>query len=91
MNKKRSFIKGTSKYIFRLSTGLLLAQVVLNHIVDVPTVHATETVLSKELTIFGGHYRIGVAIESSTITVKVGDTISIDGMKANFNITAITQ
>ncbi|HEM3701701.1 TPA: hypothetical protein U1D11_000164 [Streptococcus suis] len=51
------------------------SQVALNHIVDVPTVHATDIVLSKELTISGGHYRMGIAIESSTITVKLGDTI----------------
>ncbi|HEM5299382.1 TPA: LPXTG cell wall anchor domain-containing protein [Streptococcus suis] len=84
-------MKKTSKYVLLLSAGLLLAPVALNHIVDVPTVYATETVASKELTISGGHYGMGVAIEPFTMTVKVGDTISIDDIKAKFNITATTQ
>ncbi|MGQ7336617.1 LPXTG cell wall anchor domain-containing protein [Streptococcus suis] len=84
-------MKKTSKYILLLSAGLLLAPVALNHIVDVPTVYATEAVASKELTISGGYYGMGVAIEPFTMTVKVGDTISIDDIKAKFNITATTQ
>ncbi|HFU4217224.1 TPA: LPXTG cell wall anchor domain-containing protein [Streptococcus suis] len=84
-------MKKTSKYVLLLSAGLLLAPVALNPIVDVPTVYATETVASKELTISGGYYGMGVAIEPFTMTVKVGDTISIDDIKAKFNITATTQ
>lgn len=84
-------MKKTSKYVLLLSAGLLLAPVALNPIVDVPTVYATEAVTSKELTISGGHYGMGVAIEPFTMTVKVGDTISIDDIKAKFNITATTE
>ncbi|HEL2737556.1 TPA: LPXTG cell wall anchor domain-containing protein [Streptococcus suis] len=84
-------MKKTSKYVLLLSAGLLLAPVALNHIVDVPTVYATETVGSKELTIAGGYYGMGVAIEPFTMTVKVGDVISIDDLKAKYNITAATQ
>ncbi|HFI0455493.1 TPA: LPXTG cell wall anchor domain-containing protein [Streptococcus suis] len=84
-------MKKTSKYVLLLSAGLLLAPVALNPIVDVPTVYATEAVASKELTISGGYYGMGVAIEPFTMTVKVGDTISIDDIKVKFNITATTQ
>ncbi|HEM5490277.1 TPA: LPXTG cell wall anchor domain-containing protein [Streptococcus suis] len=84
-------MKKTSKYVLLLSAGLLLAPVALNHIVDVPTVHATETVASKEITIAGGYYGQGVAIDPFTMTVKVGDVISIDDLKAKYNITAATQ
>ncbi|HFU3999964.1 TPA: LPXTG cell wall anchor domain-containing protein [Streptococcus suis] len=84
-------MKKTNKYVLLLSAGLLLAPVALNPIVDVPTVYATEAVTSKELTISGGHYGMGVAIERFTMMVKVGDTISIDDVKAKFNITATTE
>ncbi|MCK3942045.1 LPXTG cell wall anchor domain-containing protein [Streptococcus suis] len=84
-------MKKTSKYVLLLSAGLLLAPVALNHIVDVPTVYATETVASKEITIAGGYYGQGVAIDPFTMTVKVGDVISIDDLKAKYNITATTQ
>lgn len=84
-------MKKTNKYVLLLSAGLFLAPVALNPIVDVPTVYATEAVTSKELTISGGHYGMGVAIEPFTMMVKVGDTISIDDIKAKFNITATTE
>ncbi|HFI0301395.1 TPA: LPXTG cell wall anchor domain-containing protein [Streptococcus suis] len=84
-------MKKISKYIWLFSAGLFLTPVVLSHVIDVPLVYATEAVTSKELTISGGHYGMGVAIEPFTMTVKVGDTISIDDIKAKFNITATTQ
>ncbi|NQN68429.1 LPXTG cell wall anchor domain-containing protein [Streptococcus suis] len=84
-------MKKTSKYVLLLSAALLLDQIALNPIVDVPTVHATETVASKEITIAGGYYGQGVAIDPFTMTVKVGDIISIDDLKAKYNITATTQ
>ncbi|HFI0424908.1 TPA: LPXTG cell wall anchor domain-containing protein [Streptococcus suis] len=84
-------MKKTSKYVLLLSAGLLLAPVALNPIVDVPTVYATETVASKEIMIAGGYYGQGVAIDPFTMTVKVGDVISIDDLKAKYNITATTQ
>lgn len=84
-------MKKTSKYVLLLSAGLLLAPVALNPIVDVPTVYATEAVASKEIMIAGGYYGQGVAIDPFTMTVKVGDVISIDDLKAKYNITATTQ
>ncbi|WP_105124494.1 LPXTG cell wall anchor domain-containing protein [Streptococcus suis] len=84
-------MKKTSKYVLLLSAGLLLAPIALNPIVDVPTVYATETVASKEIMIAGGYYGQGVAIDPFTMTVKVGDVISIDDLKAKYNITAATQ